>query len=374
MNSTDDCNPCPGGYYCDEEAQTDYTKLCEAGYFCRLGATVSTPNSTTDANVCPAGYYCVEGTTEPAPCPPGTYSDDIKLRSQDECMNCTKGEYCPDYGMTETAGPCLAGYYCPKGSSRRDQTECPVGKYCVNGTFDPVDCPRGTFNNETMKASEDECYPCSGGKYCETEGLTEPTGDCAEGYFCPPGTIDREPEGNECYIDHYCPGGVAYPIPCPNYTEANQTQSSYCNLCPQGFYCPEPGVRMQCPEGYYCPTGTGVNWQACPRGTYSDQTGLYGLDQCKPCTEGQYCDAEHLTAPTNPCAAGHYCVYGVDRPEPDGDNSTSCSYYDSRQTGYGGQCPVGHYCEEGSVYPEPCAAGTYAPDEAMDACLPCEPG
>ena len=31
LNESADCNPCPGGYYCDELAQTDYTKLCNAG-------------------------------------------------------------------------------------------------------------------------------------------------------------------------------------------------------------------------------------------------------------------------------------------------------------------------------------------------------
>ena len=102
--------------------------------------------------------------------------------------------------------------------------------------------------------------------------------------------------------------------------------------------------------------------------------GLYHVDQCKPCQAGYYCDSEHLTNVTDQCSAGYYCVHGVDRPDPDGDNATSCSYYDSRQTGYGGQCPVGHYCVEGTVQPEPCAAGTYAASEGMDACLPCEPG
>lgn len=27
-----DCQACPGGYFCDEQGQTDYTKSCTAGY------------------------------------------------------------------------------------------------------------------------------------------------------------------------------------------------------------------------------------------------------------------------------------------------------------------------------------------------------
>ena len=41
----------------------------------------------------------------------------------------------------------------------------------------------GTYNNDTMKAAEIECYDCSGGHYCETEGLTEPTGECGVGMY-----------------------------------------------------------------------------------------------------------------------------------------------------------------------------------------------
>ena len=60
-------------------------------YYCRTGAFTSTPNLTLDANICPAGYYCVEGTDEPVPCPPGTFSDNTKLMALEECSNCTKG-------------------------------------------------------------------------------------------------------------------------------------------------------------------------------------------------------------------------------------------------------------------------------------------
>ena len=51
-----------------------------------------------------------------------------------------------------------------------------------------------------------------------------------------------------------------------------------------------------CPAGYYCPEGTGLDWKACPRGTYSATTGLYEETQCNPCDAGKYCDGEHLTA------------------------------------------------------------------------------
>ena len=31
LKSVDECMPCPGGYYCDNVGQTNYTKKCSAG-------------------------------------------------------------------------------------------------------------------------------------------------------------------------------------------------------------------------------------------------------------------------------------------------------------------------------------------------------
>ena len=57
-------------------------------------------------------------------------------------------------------------------------------------------------------------------------------------------------------------------------------------------------MRVVCPAGFYCPQGTGANWMACPRGTYSNTSGLYEEAQCTPCDAGKYCETEHLTQPT----------------------------------------------------------------------------
>ena len=31
LEKQEDCMPCPGGYYCDEKGQTEFTKQCSAG-------------------------------------------------------------------------------------------------------------------------------------------------------------------------------------------------------------------------------------------------------------------------------------------------------------------------------------------------------
>ncbi|XP_070552128.1 fibrillin-2-like [Ptychodera flava] len=382
LNESDDCNPCPGGYFCPEEAMTSYSDLCSPGYFCRRYAVEATPDQDDNANICPAGFYCGEGTDEPSRCPKGTFSYNTMLERESDCLNCTKGYYCGDFNLTDPSGQCYEGYYCPEGSERPDQIDCPMGHYCTNGTFDPTPCPAGTFSNETNKigpSGENGCYQCTGGMYCETEGLVEPTGYCGEGYYCPPGTVDREPSTTYCPIGHYCPEGVAYPIPCRNNSEVNHTHAVMCYECPAGYYCPQAGIKQICPRGYYCPQGTGIDLKSCPRGTYSSAEGNYMLSQCVPCEAGYYCD-ENILQTLKLNVMRDITVLRNGPSKPDGDNSSalqtneSCPYFDDQQTGYGGMCPEGHYCPQGSVFPTPCQAGTYAQHDRMGSCLPCEAG
>lgn len=42
----------------------------------------------------------------------------------------------------------------------------------------------GTYGATTGLANYTDCSDCTIGKYCETTGLTTPTGDCAAGYYC----------------------------------------------------------------------------------------------------------------------------------------------------------------------------------------------
>ena len=74
----------------------------------------------------------------------------------------------------------------------------------------------GTYSNESSLHDESECTICPGGWYCETAALTEPTGECGEGYYCVEGSTEKEPAGDFCNIGAYCPTGVSQPIPCRN--------------------------------------------------------------------------------------------------------------------------------------------------------------
>ncbi|CAC5381825.1 unnamed protein product [Mytilus coruscus] len=372
-----DCLLCPGGYYCDLQAQTDYSKICAAGYYCRQGAMTGTPSQGTDADECPAGHYCPIQTTEPVKCPKGTYSNMTKLIAESECVNCTAGYYCGQLALLDPEGFCQERYYCPESSDLATFLDCPMGAYCPTGSAIPTLCPNGTYSNVTNLKISSECTICPGGYYCETEGLISPTGLCGEGYYCPDGTIQKEPPLTYCPVGNYCPEGVSQPIPCRNQTENNHTHAVECYPCPAGFYCAISGQSEICPAGYYCPAGTGLDWKSCPRGTYSDVQGLYDESQCKPCPAGQFCDGEHLTTPSGDCSAGHWCMQGIDRDYPNGLNQSSLlnnTCYDDRELGYGGLCFHGHYCPVATSYPIVCDNGTYANVEGLSSCDQCPMG
>lgn len=201
-------------------------------------------------------------------------------------------------------------------------------------------------------------------------------------YYCPGGNKVKDPHQFFCPVGHFCPGGTSEPIPCQNNSFAKSTHAKECSLCPAGFFCKIAGVPKNCTKGFYCPYGTGIDLKSCPKGTYGDQEGLERVSQCRVCDPGKYCGNEHAINYTGDCAPGHWCAYGLDRPNPIGDNITaynassndSCPHYDGRETGYGGICPIGHFCPQGSQAPLPCPPGTYGHLPKLAKCLACLEG
>ncbi|ESO91999.1 hypothetical protein LOTGIDRAFT_73867, partial [Lottia gigantea] len=115
LNTSQDCSPCLGGFYCGEVGKDSPTGPCDAGYFCKRFAMMPTPNQTVDADICPQGSYCPQQTASPVPCPPGTYGSSSRLTAENECTVCLGGWYCQTHGLTTPTAECDAGFYCPGG-------------------------------------------------------------------------------------------------------------------------------------------------------------------------------------------------------------------------------------------------------------------
>ena len=80
-------------------------------------------NSTTRASAdyvgyysCSRGYYCPPGIGRDwKKCPPGTYSNELGLYQESQCIMCPSGKYCDGINSMQPSGDCSAGYYCSIG-------------------------------------------------------------------------------------------------------------------------------------------------------------------------------------------------------------------------------------------------------------------
>jgi len=159
----------------------------------------------TSPEDCPTGYYCPSKlyfeerglTYEKIACPIGTYQPNLKGADSTACLACDAQKYCPTEGLATYAGSCDAGYYCKQNAEVANPSSespygyfgpCPAGYYCPSGDNSaPTACPVGTFSPEEQATSSDTCITCPEGKYCGSEGLSAPEGDCDPGYYCPEG-------------------------------------------------------------------------------------------------------------------------------------------------------------------------------------------
>ena len=380
LSTATECGLCFPGYYCEGFNLTIPTGECNAGYFCPGNQSTPSPSEF----ICPRGHFCTSGSDAPHPCLPGFYQS---AEGSESCDQCPQGNYCNPSDNTN----CTFSYHSTTGAVT--PATCPQGYFCPIGTrrSNEYPCPPGTFSNLTGLASEMDCLSCTPGMYCGDPGLTEPSGPCHQGYYCSGGARVQNPEdditGNVCDIGQYCPEGSLVGIDCPRGTFSNISgiwEKEQCTSCLPGYYCDTTGLSTPtgpcssgyfcterallsnpvgemyggvCPAGHYCPERTSVP-QGCPPGTYLNQTGAESVDDCTPCEPGMHCNASGLDTPSGPCDAGFYCSRGANVSTP----------IDGME---GGVCPVGHFCREGSPLPTPCFDGTFANYTQASVCSQC---
>ena len=425
LSQASECLSCDAGSYCSSPGLTQPSGLCFAGHFCTGRAELPNPFNESYGDRCDPGQHCPAGSAFPEPCPIGTYSPFTGNDNVTDCVSCDPGKYCALPGQLNYTGECDAGYYCireanssrptdgatgdicpeahfcPTGSplptvcavgmympsvGASECLECPLGLQCINGLVGfctpghycpggvgttPLPCPVGTFSNLMNLTDVSECTSCPAGEFCESVGLTQPTGVCTAGFFCSSGVNTSEPAfgftgiGGECTVGHYCPSGSGTPIPCEAGSYSNSTGQPECSVCPGGFFCleaTEDFIPNVCPRGHFCPEGTRYDTEnPCPPGSYNNETGQTSLSACLPCPPGMYCDSTGLAEPTGLCSEGWYCTGGSRSPTPLSTSNTSleieCFSPDANYTG--GRCVAGSFCPQGSLYPIACTPGFY---------------
>ena len=96
----------------------------------------------------------------------------------------------------------------------------------------------------------------------------------------------------------------------------------------------------------------GLDWVACPIGTYSNTEGGATIEECLPCDPRFYCNGTAQTSPTQLCEPGYYCQLGVKLPNPNPDISGCEIDGGSAYPSIGDVCPPGTFCPEGSEAPQ----------------------
>lgn len=301
---------------------------------------------------CPAGHFCSGGNDRGEACPTGTYMTNTSARYMNECLPCDAGLYCDRPGLEKPNGYCSKGYLCLSGAISKTPNDsinkrCPKGSYCINGTTHAELCPEGTMRRSTGGTKLEDCAPCEPGKYCDKAGMSEPSGECDRGYYCPedvPIQVSK-PQNFLCPSGHYCPPGTSDPKGCnPGLYQPNRGNDT-CLSCPPGRFClGKTSIPEICPSHSYCP---GSTYQPifCPNGTYTSDntTGLYNASQCSPCIVGHFCQRGEISGP---CSAGYLCYQGNPTPIPNGFDKT-----------VGEMCPYGFYCPEGALNKVACSRG-----------------
>ncbi|ETO67181.1 hypothetical protein F444_15794 [Phytophthora nicotianae P1976] len=376
LRTVDDCLQCPPGMYCDSTALTVPRGLCDPGYYCTLGAYTSAPmnyestifgvTNRHTGDQCPPGAYCPLGSSSPTLCPPGTYNNFTGLESVGQCVPCPPGEYCETPGLLLPTGSCHPGFYCIGEATIPTQMETPAGFFSLVGAAAPSPCPPGQFN---LYPAQDKCAICPAGFYCGLPGTITPT-ICPSGNYCPEGTglpVKCLP-GTFADVQGLVKIEQCEPCPSGQYCDSYGL-SAPSGPCLAGFVCsgasPVANPMNQsygyvCPPASYCPEGT-ASAIPCPVGSFRAGTGGTSLVSCSLCPGGKHCSLTGLTAPSGSCNPGYYCISNASTPTPTDDVT-------------GAICPAGFYCPEACSAPLKCSAGTYAAGKGQDICDECPMG
>ncbi len=307
---------------------------------------------------CEKGYFCESGQRQI--CPSGSFGASIRLTNSTCSGLCQEGFYCPAGSTTSTPNYCGSpSLYCPRGSS------APL--VAQSGFYTVDDQGHDFADSQTRRTNVKVCevgYFCEGGErhVCPSgtfglvEGLStaQCSGECPEGWHCPPKTVS--PFAYPCSSSprYYCPAGSDHPLS----TEAGffSVRSHVAEgggfgatvVCPRGSFC-QNGVRFDCPAGRYGASIQATNSSCsgqCTAGYYCPQ-GSIGAQQIQCADDSHFCPPG--SAAPNAVRAGYFSIGTHDDPrrspkavERAGDNPLLGHSHVEQAL-----CEPGHYCIAG---------------------------
>ena len=229
-------------------AKGDFTGCypCSAGYF----GTAPNHTSPVCEAACWPGHFCPEGSTEPRPCPTGTYLPAPGAATNASCIPCTPGSFSAISGNgNQSCTPCALGTF----SSVPRATNCSLcepGGFCASVgaasasmTFEQ--CP-GAFtwytrdHHHISMVLTPHC-PCLAAGYYNPDSGSSSNASCRA---CEAGKANPVPGSRDASVCTDClPGsftnseGKATCTPCAPGTYQNASGATVCVECPEGAYC-----------------------------------------------------------------------------------------------------------------------------------------
>ncbi|XP_048256923.1 uncharacterized protein LOC124140301 isoform X3 [Haliotis rufescens] len=378
-----ECLKCPRGTYQDLKQQYSCKACGSSPQYITVG-----DGSTSAAEcrfVCEDGFqrFVQQNVDTCIPCPVGFYRNKTLL-PYDVCASCG-----PDRSTASTHS---------KSFSDCSILKCPVGQQPDSTNANCVNCPFGTYQNQS---NQPNCISCTGQTSTRQNGSQSRT-QCEA--YCNGGQ-EKLADGScrTCPLGYYkdnsvykfmscekCPINFVTSAPgADSAAKCNiyQCQAGYkivgngCEACPVGYYQPEP-YKSSCKM---CPGNTSTRQNAtvnvtqceahCPSGSDKDMT----TGQCKPCARGFYkansagvfsecvmCSSTFITASTGSTSSSDCSVHNCTA----GQKTTSTGCVD---------CPKGSY--QSQKWQTNCAmcatdktTSTSGATSATDCILSCPPG
>ncbi|XP_070826889.1 multiple epidermal growth factor-like domains protein 11 isoform X1 [Chaetodon trifascialis] len=149
---------CPEGYFCPEGSHSYHTPnhICPFPYYCPAN---SSDMKSCDGGSMPVNTSGLRGSKSSccSVCDGGTYRPYLSPIQQ--CLPCPPGYFCPPGTDHYKSNPCPLGYVCPMGSTQ--PRPCPPGSFGnlthAEATRGCHPCPAGTFNHLPAQKA---CFPC----------------------------------------------------------------------------------------------------------------------------------------------------------------------------------------------------------------------
>ncbi len=342
-------------------------------------------------NICPEGHFCPERSSNPTPCPVGTFLNSPGNAAVGDCLPCPPGEFCPGTGRILPAGNCSDGYYCPGGQNVSQPAEYRSVCFLLEQCFCWVNLSRGA-DLPVYSAAAQLATTAQLGRWRRCAVITALTK-----------IRRRNGRARRAQLDITVT--IRWTLLCwtiqPQFARLECTALKGLDISTSSSARLEHSTISQVWK-LSCMFQVLPNTDGCIRDHLSSCveqlfSGMEEEADCTPCAGGFYCPQPGMTTPVDLCSEGYYCRQYARSPAPNQglffQTEVSFELYSIRVsvrvsrvmltnecfvTGTDANvCPEGHFCPLGTEDPEPCPVGTYNNGtglEKIQDCVSCPAG